>query len=166
VAPALFFCPAFLRCFLGYFLASFWRHLVGSRSPASLSTQSPQFHGGLIPVIRLGVWRLASSDVANHLGQRKRITRAFFPFLRHVTIIAQTERNRIASSRCSHFKLTHYPSIRGAYQSLTCMADHAQDEEGRDADIGCTSRVLPRDPRGNDYRSKSGVQQDGLRRHY
>jgi hypothetical protein len=63
----------------------------------------------LIPRIRLGIRCLAGSNVAYHLRERERIARAFLPSFRHATIIAQSQRNRIAVSRCPKFKLTHYP---------------------------------------------------------
>jgi len=80
---------------------------VGSRSAASLSAQSSQLDGGLIPRIRLGVRGLPGSNVSNHLHEREGIARAFLPPFRDATIVANSARGRIADSRYENFKVTH-----------------------------------------------------------
>jgi hypothetical protein len=54
---------------------------------------------------------LAGSDVAYHLREREGIARAFLPFFRHASSIAQPKRGRIAESTTPDFKLTHYPQM-------------------------------------------------------
>ena len=92
-------------------LPVFGGHSLHTRLSTFLPAQPSQFDGGLIPIVRLGIEGLAGRDVANHLREREGIARAFLPSFRHATIIAQSERIRIAVSRCRIFKLTHYPEL-------------------------------------------------------
>jgi len=61
---------------------------------------------------------LAGRDVADHLRKREGIARALLAFRGHAAIIAQSERNRIAFSRATIFKLTHYPKTSPGALSL------------------------------------------------